>query len=104
MTIYIDSDFRCHTTDGDGRRAFDVPFFDNRCTAFIEGYRYVPAGETWTRQDGVKFTGEMISAATDYSKLAAAQSGYDERDATAVEELAAVIEDVYNEDLASIEE
>ena len=104
MTIYIDADYRCHVEDGDGRRAFDVEFFDGRCTAFIEGYRYAPAGETWTRSDGVKFSGEMISAATDYSKLAAAQGGYDERDATAVEELAAVIEDVYNEDLASIEE
>ena len=103
MTIYIDTDFRCHVSDGDGRRAFEVEFFDNRCTAFIEGYRYVPEGETWTRQDGVKFTGEMIAPATDYSQLAAAQGGYDERDATAVEELAAVIEDVYNEDLASIE-
>ena len=104
MTIYIDSDYRCYITDGEGRRAFDVEFFDNRCTAFIEGYRYVPSGETWTRSDGVEFGGEMISAAMDYSKLAAAQGGYDERDATAVEELAAVIEDVYNEDLASIEE
>ena len=104
MTIYIDSDFLCHTTDGDGRRAFDVEFFDGKCAAFIEGYRYVPSGETWTRQDGVEFSGEMISAATDYSRLAAAQGGYDERDATAVEEMAAVIEDVYNEDLASIEE
>lgn len=104
MTIYIDGDFLCHTTDGDGRRAFDVEFFDGKCAAFVEGYRYVPAGETWTRSDGVEFSGEMISAATDYSRLAAAQGGYDERDAAAVEELAAVIEDVYNEDLASIEQ
>ena len=104
MTIYIDSDFRCHTSGGEGRRAFDVEFFNDRCKAFIEGYRYVPAGESWTRKDGVKFSGEMIAPAMDYSKLAAAQGGYDERDATAVEELAAVIEDVYNEDLASIEE
>ena len=104
MTIYIDNDYCCHVEDGEGRRAFDVPFFDNRCTAFIEGYRYVPTGETWTRSDGKVFKGKMISAASDYDKLAAAQGGYDERDATAVEELAAVIEDVYNEDLASIEE
>ncbi len=104
MTIYIDSDFLCHTTDGDGRRAFDVEFFNGKCAAFVEGYRYVPSGETWTRSDGVEFGGEMISTATDYAKLAAAQEGYDERDAAAVEDLAAVIEDVYNEDLASIEE
>ena len=104
MIIYIDNDFRCHVEEGEGRRALDVDFFDNKCTAFIEGSRYVPAGESWTRADGVIFSGEMIAPAFDYDKLAAAQSGYDERDATAVEELAAVIEDVYNEDLASIEE
>ena len=104
MTIYIDTDFRCHVSDGEGRRAFEVEFFNDRCKAFIEGYHYVPAGESWTRTDGVVFSGEMISPATDYAKLAATQGGYDERDAAAVEELAAVIEDVSNEDLASIEE
>ena len=104
MTIYIDADYLCHTSDSEGRRAFDVEFFDGRCTAFVEGYRYVPAGETWTRSDGEVFAGEMIAPASDYDNLAAAQGGYDERDAAAVEELAAVIEDVYNEDLASIEE
>lgn len=78
MVIYIDNDYKCYTTEADGRRAFEVPFFDGKCTAFIEGYRYVPEGETWTRSDGVEFKGEMISPWKDYNALAAAQAQYED--------------------------
>lgn len=74
MKIYIDSDYRCHTSNPDGEyREFDVPFFDDKCNEMIEGYRYVPAGETWTRGDGESFAGEMIAPAVDYAELDAAQ-------------------------------
>jgi hypothetical protein len=74
MKIYIDSDYRCHTSNTDnGYREFDVPFFDNKCSAFIEGYRYVPSGETWTRSDGEEFEGEMVAPAVDYTELDSAQ-------------------------------
>lgn len=78
MKIYIDSYYVCHTENSYGRREFDVPLFDGKCSAFINGYRYVPSGETWTRADGVEFTGEMIAPATDYSALALAQSAFEE--------------------------
>lgn len=77
MKIYIDSDFCCHTSNPDENfREFDVPYFDDKCGSFIEGYRYVPAGETWTRDDGVEFTGEMCAPAVDYEPLGIAQSQY----------------------------
>lgn len=78
MTIYIDADFKCHTSAAEGRREFEAEFFDGKCGAFVEGYRYVPAGETWTRTDGVAFAGEMISPWKDYSILAAAQAAYEQ--------------------------
>ena len=77
MKIYIDSDYRCHTKTEENFREFDVPFFDDKCTTLIEGYRYVPAGETWTRSDGVEFTGEMIAPAEDYEPLGIAQERYE---------------------------
>ena len=77
MTIYIDSDYRCHTADDGTRRAFEVPSFDGKCAAFIEGYRYVPAGESWTRSDGEVFSGEMIAPCRDYSQIAEIQSAVD---------------------------
>ena len=76
MTIYIDSDFKCHVTD-DTMRAVETDFFVGRCSEFIEGYRYIPAGETWTRADGQTFTGEMITPWRDYSSLAAIQAAVD---------------------------
>lgn len=90
MLIYIDSDYKCHTTDGGTRRAFDVPFFDGKCTVFIEGYRYVPSGETWTREDGAVFRGEMITAWRDYELLTEFQAVYEEDQAKQADMAAAL--------------
>lgn len=81
MKIYIDSDFRCHTSNPEGNyREFDVPYFDDKCVSFIEGYRYVPLGETWQREDGEEFKGEMVAPAVDYDPLGIAQSQYERQD------------------------
>ena len=76
-TIYIDSDFKCHVTDDGTLTAVGTDSFDGKCDTFIEGYRFVPSGETWTRPDGAIFTGEMIAPHTNYSILAAAQALYE---------------------------
>ena len=81
MNIYIDNDYKCHVTDDGTRRAFDVPFFAGKCAEFVEGYRYVPSGETWTRADGQTFTGEMITPWRDYAILAELQALYEEEQA-----------------------
>lgn len=78
MTIYIDSEFRCHATNPDGTyREIETDFFDEKCAAFIEGYRFIPAGESWNRSDGTVFRGEMITPFKPYAELAAAQAQYD---------------------------
>lgn len=89
MTIYINNDYKCHLTNDGTMRAFDVPFFDGKAPAWIEGMRYVPAGESWTRSDGHVFHGEMISPWRDLAlldefqaqyeaQLAAAEAAYEE--------------------------
>ena len=83
MTIYIDSDYKCHVSDDGTRRAFDVPFFYGKCTEFIEGYRYVPSEETWTRKDGQTFKGEMITPCRDYSQISEIQTAVDRAQAQA---------------------
>ena len=77
MTIYIDTDFKCHITDDGTMTAVDTDAFDGKCTAYIEGYRFVPSGETWMREDGVEFSGEMIAPWKDYNELDAAQREYE---------------------------
>lgn len=77
MKIYIDKDYMCHAENDGSMREFELPFFEGKCVAYIEGYRYVPQGESWTRADGELFTGEMISPAVDSRVLEAIQKQYD---------------------------
>lgn len=80
MKIYIDSEYRCHTTNPDGIFSeVETNSFVGKCDTFIEGYRFLPSGESWRRSDGVAFTGEMIAPWKPYDELAAAQAQY-ERD------------------------
>lgn len=77
MKIFIDSDFKCHVADDGTMAAVETYFFDGKCDAFIEGYRFVPDGKTWTRSDGVVFYGEMVAPWKPYNELAAAQAQYE---------------------------
>ena len=80
MTIYIDNDYKCYVSDAEGRRAVETGFFDGKCAEWIESYRFVPEGETWTREDGEEFAGaEMISPWKDLGEAYAAQTVYLER-------------------------
>lgn len=76
-TIYIDSEFKCHATNDGTMTEVETDCFDGKCNAFIEGYRFVPAGESWTREDGKVFTGEMVTPWKDHTILAAYQEQYE---------------------------
>ena len=93
MTIYIDSDFKCHTSDPGGLyTAAETDFFDGKCAGYIEGYRYVPAGQMWTRADGVVFSGEMIAPWKDWRTLDEAQRAYEREQLAAYEQALSEIE------------
>ena len=79
MTIYIDDDYKCHVSEAEGRRAVETDFFDGKCPEWIESFRFVPEGDTWTRADGEVFRGEMISPWKDLSEAYMAQTAYLER-------------------------
>ncbi len=78
MTIYIDADYKCHAATADGLTAVDTNYFDGKCPAYIEGYSFVPAGQTWTRPDGVVFQGEMVCPWKPWRELDAAQRAYEQ--------------------------
>lgn len=93
MKIYIDAEYKCHTSDPDGiYREMETDFFDGKCDAFVEGYRFVPAGESWTRSDGVVFSGEMIAPWRDYAELDGAQREYERQMLSEYEKALAEIE------------
>lgn len=60
VTVYIDADYRCYRTEEDGRRPIITDFFVGR-EEEIENYRLIPNGESWKREDGTIFKGEMIA-------------------------------------------
>ena len=95
MTIYIDNEFKCHTTNPDGAfREFETDFFDGKCTAFVEGYRFVPKNESWVNEDSVVFCGDMIAPWKPYNELDAVQRAY-ERERIA--EYESLIDELYAE-------
>ena len=76
MRIYIDSDHKCYVSAAEGRRAVETNEFDGKCDEWIESYRFVPEGETWTREDGEVFKGEMVTPWKDLSEAYVAQTAY----------------------------
>lgn len=92
MTIYIDSEDKCHVDNPNNTyRAIETDFFDGKCSAFIEGYRFVPAGETWVRSDGKVFRGEMIAPWRNYDELDAAQREYEQEKLADAENALAIL-------------
>ena len=85
MTIYIDKDCKCYTEPAAGRTAVETSAFDGKCRQYIEGYRFVPAGKSWTREDGQVFHGEMIAPWRPYDILAEFQALYEEEQAKQAE-------------------
>ena len=84
MTIYIDTDYKCHTAPVDGLTAVETTSFDGKCATYIEGYRFVPDGASWTRSDGEVFTGEMVAPWKPWDELDAAQREYERAQYAAV--------------------
>ena len=92
MTIYLDSEYRCRLNAGEGMQAVETDVFDGKCQTYIEGYRFVPAGETWTRSDGTVFSGLMVAPAEDYAALTKAQTQYEADNSNRLAELGIPLE------------
>ena len=106
-TVYIDSDFKCHSTNDGTLTPVETDFFDGKCDTMIEGYRFVPAGESWARSDGTVFLGEMIAPWKPWEELDAAQRVYERElaetlsaeNAALLSDMAQMIDEVYRSDL-----
>ena len=83
MKIYLDDDFKCHLTNDGTLREVETEWLDSYCNQFIEGCRYIPLGEQWTRDDGIVFNGECVLTFKDVDMLMLAQSAADSAQAQA---------------------
>jgi hypothetical protein len=91
LTIYIDNDYKCHVSDDGTFRAVETDIFNGKCDVFVEGYRFVPSGEAWTREDGVTFSGEMFAPWKDYSVLDQEQRKYEQKQLADMREALALL-------------
>jgi len=82
MKIYIDSEFKCHTTNPDGTfQEVETDAFDGKCQTFIEGHCYE------LKEDGVsKYPWKL------YSELDSAQHEYERQQLAEYESAFAEIE------------
>lgn len=77
--IFLNSDYQCSVTEkSDTVQSVETDAFDGKCNTYIEGFRFIPEGRSWTRKDGVTFTGEMITPFQDFTYLKAVQALYEE--------------------------
>ena len=106
-TIYIDSEFKCHTSNDGTMTTVETDFFDGKCDEFVEGYRFVPTGQSWTREDGAVFHGEMAAPWKPWQELDKAQREYERElvsqlqteNATLISDMAQMIDEVYQSDM-----
>lgn len=78
MTIFIDSDCKCHVSNPNGTyKKVEAPeLFKGKCPTYIEGWRFIPAGETWRDSAGKVFHGEALTALRDTALLDEFQRQY----------------------------
>lgn len=103
--LYLDENYIAHPGQDEGgtRTPWEDAdgFFTGKCAAFLEGYRVVPDGATWTREDGETFSGLMIAPVVNPSVLLALQAEADQ--ATIAELDAAVVDLTYQNILLEME-
>lgn len=104
MKIYIDNEFKCHCLPNSGLTEIETDAFDGKCKYFIETFRFVPSGRTWEREDGTVFKGELIAPWKDIRTALVVQKQYEEDQETSLNDLANLIEEVYESDMERINE
>ena len=74
-TIYIDSNFMCHTTNDGTMVEVQTGALDDFCNNAIEVVRFIPQGQECIRPDGRVLHGEFIQI-TDTNRFNAYQRQY----------------------------
>lgn len=94
MIIYLDNNYKCHTQNEGTMREIDVPAFDGKCKEYIEGYRFIPSGETWTDTHGNVFEGQFLGAWRAYTELTEIQTAVDRTQAEADEQIMGLLDTI----------
>ena len=95
-TIYLDSNYMCHIDDNGTRQKIVTDVFDSMCEKAIECYRFIPEGQIWEKSKTSILHGPFIQAVTESSSI---QQQHEIDDSKYTQELGALIDEIYAEDL-----
>ena len=112
MKIYIDEKYKCHVSPGEGLTEIETDCFDGKCDTYIKGYCYIPEGHTLLLDSGNVCRGSAFFPWKQWTELDDAQRDYERQqmeeanaqNAQLLETMAAMVEEVYESDLAVFEE
>lgn len=98
-TIYLDEAYCCHLSAEGTVQAVETDLFDVLCDGAVSCYRLIPAGQAWTGPDGRVLSGPFVQAVVSPDAI---QRQHEADEAAHLEELGALIEEIYNEDMEEI--
>ena len=98
-TIYLDEAYCCHVSTEGTVQAVETDLFDVLCGGAVSCYRLIPAGQAWTGPDGRVLSGPFVQAVVSPDAI---QRQHEADEAAHLEELGALIEEIYNEDMEEI--
>ena len=67
MIVYVDKEYKCHVAPGEGLTPVEDSFFDGKCDAFIEGYRY-DTSKGYTQIYPWRNSAELFAAQAQYER------------------------------------
>lgn len=97
--IYLDNNYMCHLENDGTMQEVQTDIFDSMCEKAIECYRFIPEGQVWNKTKTITLRGPFIQAVTESSLI---QQQYEIDDDKYTQELGALIDEIYNEDLEVI--
>lgn len=100
--IYLDNNFMCHIINDGTMKQIQTNIFDNCCDDIIKLCRYIPENENYILPNSEILWGPFIQFTAPSSITNIIQQQYEIDEANHLEELGALIDEIYNEDLEVI--
>ena len=101
--VYLDSDYMCHLENKSGFMVISTDVLDGYSEVAIENIRFIPQGRIWIHPNGRIYRGQLIQVQNSAVDVAVRkQSSIDNENMMALDDVAELVEMVYQDDLGVI--
>lgn len=101
--VYLDSDYMCHLKNKPGYMIINTDVLDGYSEVAIENIRFIPSGRIWIHPNGRIYRGQLVQVQNSAVDAAVRkQSTIDNENMMALEDVAELVEMVYQDDLGVI--